>query len=93
MLRLSSLLYRLTDAAEKKFVGSAKHCSIFAHKQNKSNSTAGVVRVEANLPGTSAACAFFRANVYKKMFDLENVGQGHFSLALTVFEIFTFENW
>ena len=26
---------------------------------NKSNSTAGTVRVEANLPVTSAVCAFF----------------------------------
>ena len=45
---------------------------------NKSNSTAGRVRVEANLPETSATSAFFFITIHnKKMFYLENEGQGH----------------
>ena len=35
------------------------------------------MRVEASQPGTSTVCAIFRANAYKKLFYLENEGQGH----------------
>ena len=80
---------------------------------NKRNSTAKAVRVEANLYGTSSACAFLKKIMNRnKMFDIDNEGQchgvqhspwyysmannnlykvtlEHFSLALTVFEIFT----
>lgn len=35
-------------------------------KQNKSHSTAGAVRIEEYLPRTSAVCAFFTENAYKK---------------------------
>ena len=44
---------------------------------NKSNSTAKAVGVEANVPWTSAACAFLLPLMHsKKMFDLENFRKG-----------------
>ena len=35
------------------------------------------MQVEANLPGTSAVCTFVYSQRIKKMFDIENEGQGH----------------
>ena len=48
-----------------------------ATRSDKINSTARAARVEVNLPGTSAACAFLIAMHNKKMFYFENEGQGH----------------
>ena len=47
-------------------------------ENDKSYTTAGVVRFEENRPRTSASCNFFYSKMHnKKMFDLENEGQGH----------------
>ena len=57
---------------------SEQHNSTPLKFNKTSNYTAGNVRVEAYLPGTSAVCAIFLLQMhYKKMFDLENEGQGH----------------
>ena len=51
----------INDATEGATNKNANHRSLFSalDSQNKSTSTADAMRVEANLPGTSAACAIF----------------------------------
>ena len=57
------MLYNFGSFLDKIFATKVVYFTCVASKLksylNKSNSTVGAVRVEAGLPGTSAACAFF----------------------------------
>ena len=49
---------------------------------NKSKSTAGAVRVEANLPGISAACAIFNSKWHKKKYLTLKINYGYSNICI-----------